>query len=189
LGQSTGTGRLTCWWGERRCAAAWGDLARPDAAATWHTPHSPGSRATVVAFAVEYDTGTEQLTRVAAKLAGYADLAAALGRPLPVLIWLPTTTRETHLHRHLDPAILHTDQLPVATAAADHATTTGGPAGPVWRPAHPTQARRDRLTLDQLTTEWATTGPTATLTSADPGLGWPPPDPQPPAHPTDQAGG
>jgi len=184
------TGRLACWWGERRCAAAWGDLARPDAAGAWHPHHHPASaHGEVVGFAVEYDTGTEQLARVAAKLADYADLAAALGRPLPVLFWLPTLSRETALHHQLDPAILHTGRLPVATAAADHAAAAGGPTGPVWQPAHPGRARPQRLSLDQLTAGWATAGYTATPAGADPGLGWPPPDPRPPAHTGSRAGG
>jgi hypothetical protein len=189
LAALAGTGRLACWWGERRCAATWGDVARPDAAAAWH-PHHPTTpaRDTVVGFAVEYDTGTEQLARVAGKLADYADLAAALGRPLPVLFWLPTTGRETALHRQFDPGILHTDRLPVATAAADHAATAGGPAGPVWRPAHPTRTRAERVTLDQLTGGWATTD-TAALAGADLGLGWPSPEPRPPAEPGSWTGG
>src|SRR6266700_1128158 len=29
---------LVCWWGERRCAALWGDLARPDGYGRWHQP-------------------------------------------------------------------------------------------------------------------------------------------------------
>jgi hypothetical protein len=147
-------------------------------------------------FAVEYDTGTEALPRVAAKLADYADLTAAVGHILPVLFWLPSIAREAALHRQLDPT-----GLLVATATAEHAATAGGPTQPVWRPAAPTGpgrgqrgARQDRVTLDQLTTGWATTaGATitrATMTGAtlgalpvatvDVGLGWPAPDPLPP---------
>jgi len=183
------TGQLTGWWGERRCAAAWGDLARPDAAGTWHTRHSGDvTGGAVLAFAVEYDTGTEPLPRVAGKLADYADLAAALGRPLPVLFWLPSTVRETALHRQFDPASLHPGGLLVATAVADHATTAGGPAGPVWRPAHRIPARRERLTLDQLAGGWAAAGPTPGLTRGDLGLGWPPPEPRPPTPHPPEAG-
>ena len=189
-------GWLVDWWGERRCAAAWGDLVRPDAAATWETPspaagtaggRAAGGRAPAASlgFAVEYDTGTETLARVAAKLGDYADLAAAAGQVLPVLFWLPSVARESALHRHLDPA-----GLLVATAAADHAATAGGPTGPVWRPATEPEygregargVRRQRLTLDQLNAAWAGTD-TLSVGSIDAGLGWPPPDPTPPRRP------
>ena len=129
------TGQLSDWWGERRCAAAWGDLARPDAAATWHTPtgHTGGSAAgaRAVGFAVEYDTGTEPLTRVAAKLVDYADLAAAVGHTLPVLFWLPTVTRETALHHQLDATLLDTTHLDTTSpdTASVHAGAGAG-AGP-----------------------------------------------------------
>lgn len=170
------TGRLAAWWGERRCAAAWGDLARPDAYAEWHTPDRR------CGFAVEYDTGSETLARVTAKLDDYAELADVLGHPIPVLFWLPTTTRETALHRQLR-GHLHTANATVlaATAAADHAGTTGGPAGPVWLPAAANPAR-GRHTLDQLTQLWPPATPAADRT-----LNWPAPPPLPPGHPTTPA--
>jgi hypothetical protein len=202
-------GQLADWWGERRCAAAWGDLVRPDAAATWQTVRpavdritdgraaggrAAGGAATVGAlgFAVEFDTGTETLARVAAKLGDYADLAGAAGRVLPVLFWLPSVARESALHRHLDPT-----GLLVATAAADHAATAGGPTGPVWRPAPASErgrdrgrdgrgdggrgVRRERMTLDQLTAAWAATD-TLSVGTLEAGLGWPSPDPAPPGR-------
>lgn len=200
---SDGSGRLVGWWGERRCAAAWGDLARPDAAAIWTTPNSaqpipaapvpagsvrtaPTASATTtmsaaiqVGFAIEYDTGSEPLPRVAGKLADYADLAAAAGAVLPVLFWLPSVARETALHRQLDAT-----GLLVATAAADHAAQAGGPTGPVWRPARPGLGARARpharSSLDQLTAAWAIAG-TLPVTAADLGLAWTAPDPHPPA--------
>ena len=185
-------GRLVDWWGERRCAAAWGDLVRPDAAATWQTPSTAAGTAAggaagvrSLAFAVEYDTGTETLARVAAKLGDYADLAAAAGQVLPVLFWLPSVARESALHDHLDPT-----GLLVATAAADHAATAGGPIGLVWRPAAALQrgrdgkreVRRQRQTLDQLTASWAATD-TLSIGGVDAELGWPSPNPTPPRRP------
>jgi hypothetical protein len=178
-----GGGRLVVWWGERRCTAAWGDLARPDAAGIWHT--TAGGR---LGFAVEYDTGTEALARVAAKLADYTDLAVAAGQVLPVLFWLPSTAREAALLRLFDPAALTgaaagpAGGLLVATAAAEHAVVAGGPGGRVWRPATaagPRPARRAvaRVSLDQLATTWpAGLLPVAAL---DVGLGWPAPTPRP----------
>ena len=184
VGTAAAGGRLVGWWGERRCAATWGDLARPDAAATWTAPTATDSAAHAAAevrmgFAVEYDTGSEPLPRVAAKLADYADLAASAGAVLPVLFWLPSLAREAGLHRHLDAT-----GLLVATAAADHAASAGGPAGAVWRPAdrHPAAQprRRARVTLDQLAADWAATA-TLPVAAGDLGLAWPAPGPHPPA--------
>ena len=39
-----GGGELACWWSERRCAAAWGDLARPDGYGLWRDPGGAGHR-------------------------------------------------------------------------------------------------------------------------------------------------
>ncbi|PZG14882.1 hypothetical protein C1I98_39440, partial [Spongiactinospora gelatinilytica] len=84
---------VTAWWPERRCAALWGDLARPDAYGRWtedgHT----------LDFFLEHDTGTEPLSRVVAKLDGYAALAEATGITTPVLFWLPNPTREANLRK------------------------------------------------------------------------------------------
>ncbi|MHB1927828.1 MAG: replication-relaxation family protein [Acidimicrobiales bacterium] len=122
---------LTEWWPERRCAAQWGSLVRPDAYGRWAEGDSE------VDFFLEYDRGTETTSRVEAKLAGYAELAAATGIATPVLIWAPTPAREASLRRALGrPAV------PVATAA-----TATSPAGPVWLPA---DSRGPRLRLAQL---------------------------------------
>lgn len=150
------TGQLSDWWGERRCAAAWGDLARPDAAATWHTPTGhpggppvsgsslggPTAGARAVGFAVEYDTGTEPLTRVAAKLADYADLAAAVGHTLPVLFWLPTVTRESALHHQLDTTSLDTTHLDTTSPDTTHLGTASPDTASVHAGAGPIRASR-----------------------------------------------
>ena len=88
---SSGQQALECWWGERRCAAAWGDHARPDGYGRW-SEQAPGQPAAVTDFFLEYDTGTEPLSRVTAKLAGYAALAARTGITTPVLFWLRSPT-------------------------------------------------------------------------------------------------
>jgi hypothetical protein len=69
---SNGRQALECWWSERRCAAIWGDHARPDGYGRWREQH-PGRTAATVDFFLEYDTGTEDLPRLIAKLAGYHD--------------------------------------------------------------------------------------------------------------------
>ncbi|MFA1550774.1 replication-relaxation family protein [Actinomadura chokoriensis] len=129
---------LVQWWSEQRCAALWGDLARPDAFGRWTEPRTDAIPRTLDFF-LEHDTGTETLARVAGKLGGYADLAEATGTTTPVLFWLPSPKREANLRR-----LLGTPEVPVATAVHTPAASTDGPAGPVWQPAS-TAGRRFRL--------------------------------------------
>ena len=139
---SSGRQALECWWGERRCAATWGDHARPDGYGRW-TEQLPGQPAAVTDFFLEYDTGTEPLSRVVAKLAGYAALAARTGITTPVLFWLRSPGREAALHARLagppPPGIRDAASaaqipgVPVATAAPG--TSPQGPAGAAWLPA------------------------------------------------------
>jgi len=123
--RSGGTAALEAWWSERRTVAEYGDFVRPDGYGVWR---EHGAR---TAFFLEHDTGTETLTRVVGKLAGYTDLADTDtdtdvgGRPAVLLFWLPGARREAALRRALgEPSI------PVATASP----TLGGPAGAVWLP-------------------------------------------------------
>ncbi len=125
--------RLVRWWNEARCREACGNLVRPDGHGVW----ADNGRA--VPFWVEADLGTETLARVAGKLTGYAALPPR--RAYPVLLWLPTAARETNLHAHLRRSGVP-DGVTVATATADHAAASGGPAGPVWRiVGHPDRVR------------------------------------------------
>jgi Replication-relaxation len=164
-----GEGTLACWWSERRCAALWGDLTRPDGYGLWSGP------AGVCDFFLEYDTGSEDLGRVAAKLAGYADLAARTAITTPVLYWLASgARREQQLHAVLGTAAI--PGVPVATATP----AAGGPAGAVWLPAG--QPHGPRLRLDQLPQDGhrpaRSTRPH--LPADFSGLPWQPPDPVPP---------
>lgn len=128
-GGPAGGARLSVWWSEARCREACGNLVRPDGHGVWQTA---GRR---VPFWLEMDLGTETLSRVAGKLAGYANLGPRLS--YPVLFWLPTAAREANLHRLLS-RTGGPDGLTVATASDDTAGRAGGPAGPVWRVAgHP----------------------------------------------------
>ena len=79
---------LATWWSERRCAAAWGEVVRPDGYGVWA---EGGAR---LPFLLEYDNGTERLARLADKLPGYARLAGAAGYPTWVLFRFPSTARE-----------------------------------------------------------------------------------------------
>jgi hypothetical protein len=117
-----GTG-LDAWWSEARATKACGSLARPDGLGGWH------EHGRQVWFFLEYDTGTETLDRLAAKLTGYHDVIDVGGPTYPVLFWLPSLLREANLHRRLGPA----SPVPVATATAEAAQATG--TGPrLWLP-------------------------------------------------------
>jgi len=174
---------LSCWWSERRCAALWGDLARPDAYGRWHEHTPTGPAATE--FFLEYDTGTEDLPRLAAKLTGYAALTARTAITTPVLFWLPSPRREAALHTLL--AATRTGSItrvPVATATP---ALTSGPAGPAWLPAGQPGPRRR---LAQLAAAWPATPTPDPGPGAQPGepasrlgLPWYPPTPTPPPSP------
>ena len=75
---------LVAWWSERRCAARWGRLVRPDGYGRWRDIEAAAD------FFVEVDRATEPAWRLADKLDGYATLAAVTGVATPVLFWLPT---------------------------------------------------------------------------------------------------
>ncbi|MDG4764491.1 replication-relaxation family protein [Solwaraspora sp. WMMD406] len=127
-----GTG-LARWWNEARCREACGNLVRPDGHGVW------SDNGSAVPFWAEVDLGSETVGRVAGKLAGYAALPPR--RAYPVLFWLPTAVREANLRAHFRRSGVP-DGVTVATAAADHAATSGGPAGPVWRiVGHPDRVR------------------------------------------------
>ncbi len=132
---------LVEWWPERRCAAVWGTLVRPDGYGRWREAGPSG--AMEVDFFLEYDRGTETTARVAGKFAGYAELAAATGIATPVALWLPNPAREAHLRRQLG-----RPPVPVATAAPVRATS---PAEEVWLPA---DSSGPRLRLAQLADYW-----------------------------------
>ena len=123
--------QLEQWWSERRCAAEWGEVVRPDGYGVW-TEHG-----TSLPFLVEYDNGTERLERLARKLDGYARLAAAAGHPNWVLFSFPSPRREAEARR----VLLH-PVVPVATCARGN---RGAPDGPVWLPAGSTGTARVRL--------------------------------------------
>jgi hypothetical protein len=64
-----------------------------------------------VPFFLEYDTGAEQLSILAAKIVGYHDLFTTIHRSWPILFWLHSAARERNC-RHISPdrelrALLH----------------------------------------------------------------------------------
>ncbi|MEX5713305.1 replication-relaxation family protein [Parafrankia sp. FMc6] len=174
------TDGLVIWWSEQRAVAMWRQWVRPDGFGTWY---HQGRR---LDFFCEYDTGTEPLTRVAAKIPGYARLAVSSGMASPVLIWLPTQTRETNLRRQLGVtggAVVITASPPPDTAppepgnpqdAADLAA-----ARPVWLPLGST-ARAD---LDGLTIRFGSPAAPPGSPDEDDEQGAPPPRPPQPRRP------
>ena len=151
--------RLTRWWSAARCARLYGHHTRPDAYLTLTTRTPTESPPRMSAGAVgwwemfyEYDTGTENLTTLAAKLAGYHRLAAATGIPTPVGFWITRPRREPHArhaltgahhalpHPQLLMVLTGTPQLDLDTAPADAHGLVGvdqTAAGAVWLPLHP----------------------------------------------------
>lgn len=132
--------QLAAWWSQRRCAALWGDLVRPDAFGQWIETNARREQA-ALDFFLEHDTGSESLTKVAAKLDGYAALAESSGISTIVLFWLPSAAREANLRKHLNE---HPRPVPVATAVQTPLTHPQGPAGPLWLPL-PSPGPRLRL--------------------------------------------
>ncbi len=193
---SNGDRAVTAWWSEACCARHFGEHVRPDAYGGWRESHS--GQSSEVEFFLEYDGGTEALTRVAGKLAGYQRLAAASGIATPVLIWLPTAAREDAARRSLSAALgalARPDLVPVATTAANHphiGTAPDSPAGPRWLPLTPTApstapSRPARVRLAGLAAVWphaappTVTGPRDTPATPRQGsLALLPPSPMPP---------
>lgn len=185
--RSPGNAQLAAWWPEQRCAAVWGDLARPDGYGRWHE-HGPAGTAWTDFF-LEYDTGAEDLPRLTGKLAGYQALAARTGITTPVLFWLPGPRRETALHARLATTAIGGGLVPVFTASPGPGFPAS-PAGQVWLPAGQSGPRLRLAWLG--TARQAPEGavprpaPPSWLPGTGPpaaGLAWPAPDPVPPPAP------
>jgi hypothetical protein len=107
----------------------WDRLPNPDGLGTW------AAEGREVTFLLEYDTGTENLARLAGKLDGYAVLARALaqaGEACPPLLWCLPGPRREQSARHALAGAADARALRIATAAIDPQLTC--PAGPVWLP-------------------------------------------------------
>ncbi|NLT55134.1 MAG: hypothetical protein GXX79_11385 [Actinomycetales bacterium] len=148
--------RVDRWWPSTRIAAALGRRVRPDAHGSWRE----NDRQT--AWMLEYDTGTETLTHLAAKIAGYRRLRGDGGPAWPVLFFLPGRARENNLHHHLatttptlisppgtatpSPATDAGVDVVVATTTRDRCRETE-PAGPIWRLVGPDETPRRLIDL------------------------------------------
>jgi hypothetical protein len=93
---------LQTWWGQRRCAQAWGDLVRPDGHARLALPTGR------LDLWLEWDRSTEPHARLRDKLDRYEELALALEHPLTLLFVAPSERRERHI----------LDRLPAASGVS-----------------------------------------------------------------------
>jgi hypothetical protein len=119
--------RLTSWWGPISCLRLWGDVIRPDAYAVTSSS-TDGEHG----WFLEYDTGTESVTQLTAKLRAYRRFEQTYGGHRPVLIHLPSAARETRLHRQIAETYPGRCPVPVATSTDPDLTA------PAWRLAgHP----------------------------------------------------
>lgn len=128
--------RLAIWDSERACALRWGRYIRPDAYMRWCQTDTE-----LDAF-WEYDTGTEPLTKVQRKMAGYGRLARESRLPSTVLFAVHSQAREDHLARKLASSVSDS----VGAYLTTHARLSEqGPAERVWRAAG--VRARERLNL------------------------------------------
>lgn len=154
---------VQAWWSQTRCQRLWGDLARPDAFGRYAQAEA------TLDFFLEYDLATTALSRVAAKLHGYGELARTTGVITPVLVWMPTALREANARaalRHTWERLPDPEAVPVATAAAELLSTSAqaSPADQVWLPLN----NPDRLRLHELTTVWPRRTTPSTPAEAEP---------------------
>ncbi|MFE7276824.1 replication-relaxation family protein [Streptomyces sp. NPDC057623] len=173
-GRTTPETGLSLWLSERSCARRWGDIVRPDAYAHYRNGDH------LLPFFLEYDTGSQPLARVEAKLTGYAAFATAADARPALLIHTRTASRDQALRRRLA-APARELGLYLATSSADF--TTAEPWGPWWSPLGPGDTRR--TTLTGLAARWPRLGPASDVepTDADSALTLP----VPPLPPTPEA--
>ncbi|MEU7474355.1 replication-relaxation family protein [Lentzea sp. NPDC042327] len=171
--QRHGAFTIDAWWSEVRCARLFGDLTRPDGYGRL------GRGGKLAEFFLEFDLGTEPLTKVVAKLGGYSALADSSGISTPLLFWFPTTRREANARRQLLAAWRELDNptaLPVATAAANllEPVDEASPADAAWLPLETRSSSRAPLH------EVLPTCPRPAASATDAPSILPPPDPMPP---------
>lgn len=144
------TGKLSAWWSAARCGRHWGDIVTPDGYGRWREGHRE------VEWFVEFDFGTEQLSRLAGKLARYERLADTTGITTPVLVWLPSAAREANARKALTEALRALDRparVPVATSSGEAAADPLDMAAPRWRRVAELDTT-SRVALADLSTLW-----------------------------------
>ncbi|MFF2811806.1 replication-relaxation family protein [Streptomyces sp. NPDC058000] len=169
---TTPTAGLTLWLSEPSAARRWGDIIRPDA----YAHYRDGDH--LLPFFLEYDTGSQPLARVEAKLSGYAAFTTATNTRPALLIHTRTQSRDQAMRQRLVTTARELG-LNVATSSADFTTTE--PWGSWWAPLQP---GAHRTTLAHLAAHWLALSPASGLapTDADTPLTRPVP-PLPPTAP------
>lgn len=125
----TRSASLECWYSERESARRWGRHIRPDAYLQWDQ-----DQVELHAF-VEYDTGTEPLTKVARKMKGYTNLATESGLDSIVLFAVHSDQRADHLLNKLSKAPSARLRM-VGTYVSTHERLhKRGPEREVWQAA------------------------------------------------------
>ena len=124
--------RLARWWSPARTAAASGQRVHPDGHGVWEEHDPATAQTTQVGFYLEYDTGTETLTTLKNKLGPYQRLHQD-GPDYPLLIWLPSPTREANLHRKLNGDTARLGFTLATTSPAAIAAHPDRITGPVWK--------------------------------------------------------
>jgi hypothetical protein len=129
---------LQLWWTEEECADPFEKYVRPDGLGRWQ------EQGQLVEFFLEYDTGTETLGRVHAKLPGYERLRVDTPFTTPLLIWTSSPTREANLNQ-----LLRGSSVRVFTSSprAVARCPDRGPAGPIWLPTTPGMQRLPLIDL------------------------------------------
>ncbi|MDE3721438.1 replication-relaxation family protein [Nocardiopsis sp. N85] len=123
----TSSASLECWYSERESARRWGRHIRPDAYIQWNQDQ------TVLHAFVEYDTGTEPLTKVVRKMGGYTSLALESGLASIALFAVHSDRRAEHLLAKLS-AESAADPRKVGAYVATHERLRArGPDEAVWR--------------------------------------------------------
>lgn len=223
LGHDIGVSDLVCdlattpgvvvarWWSARRCGRYFGHHTRPDAylTLTTHPDHTytaagAGAGAGVGGWwemFLEYDTGSENLSQLASKVASYHALAEYTGVVTPVGVWFTRPGREPSARRALTDAaraLPIPGRVPILTGAPTSPPGQGaaspgarpGAGGRAWLPLHHGQV--ERVDLAALATPRS--HPPTTLTGlgdmpdagsgghggSDPGGPLPAPSPYPP---------
>jgi hypothetical protein len=107
-------GQLVAWLGALSCLRRWGDAIRPDAYG--HQTETTGTGAGC-GFFLEYDTGSESITQLAAKIRGYTRFASSHAGHHPILIHTSHPAREARLHA-LITETHGISPVPIATSTA-----------------------------------------------------------------------
>lgn len=129
-----GSHRVSRWWGEARCAAAWDGLARPDGLGRLE------ALAGAVSFCLELDRGSEPTRRLEQKLGDYLEAASIFSDVPPILLFCFLTERRESSARR----VLRGSSLTVATSTLPR--HLDGPLEAVWLPVGSDM----RLTLGEL---------------------------------------